>query len=111
MEEISEHKFSVIYCRPCPDSEDNFQFAFLSIDIDDDWLANRSEEILQFAGLSSRAESPLDYALAALDYFGPAEFGAYSNYAFDWQNCSKAEICEIMRGVEGIPKEIREQFN
>lgn len=64
--------FDIIWCQPFDGNPDldRFLFAHVEVDINDDWIDTRA--VSDFVG---GAEDDEDFALAALDYYGPAEFG------------------------------------
>ena len=95
--EHSDCEFQILYCRPYADEQDKYQFAELNIDLTDQWLTERQTEVLQYIGQTNISDDPVRFAIGAVEYFGPENFGAASNYAYNWQDVSKKEICEILR--------------
>ena len=95
--EHSDTEIEVLYCMPYPDEEDKYQFAELTVDLRDPWLLEHRDEILSFAGMENSSPDVFQFAAAAIDYFGPENFGAASIYAYDWRNMTRKEILDILR--------------
>lgn len=94
--EHSDTEIQVIYCEPYPDLEDTYQFAELIIDITDSWIDFAA--VCAYAGLDTAHPDPVRYALAAIDYYGPAEFGALDSIvSYDWLHMNRQAILDILK--------------
>lgn len=91
----SDTCFNMLWCRPYGDEDDLYQFAEISVSITDGWIDK--EAVLKFAGLQTVDSDPIAFAIACVDYYGLENFGADSNYQYDWQHVSKSEICNALK--------------
>ncbi|MCC8044180.1 MAG: hypothetical protein LIP12_01610 [Clostridiales bacterium] len=94
--EHSDTEISVIYCEPYPNLEATYLFAELTVDITDDWIDKPA--VCSYASLDVISPDPIQFALAAIDYYGPAEFGALdSMVTYDWQHMNRTAILDILK--------------
>lgn len=68
--------YNVLYCEPIYDDE-KYLFSPCTVDIYDTWIDVDAVE--RFGGVR-RADSPLYFALACIDYYGIENFSDYYNY-------------------------------
>ena len=94
-DEHSDSVISLIRCEPYPDEEDLYQFAKMDVDVDDPWIDRKA--VMDYAGM--KEFDPVEFAIAASDYYSWENFGASSYGVFyDWQHMTKAEIRQALKG-------------
>ena len=92
--EHSDTVFEMLICDPYPEIEDLFQFAHITVDIEDDWID--WEKVKDFMGMEP--ENNVDKAIMAYEYYGAEQFGADSNVSYDWKRVDKETILREIRG-------------
>lgn len=86
--EHSDTVFDMLICEPYSDEEDLFQFAHITVDIEDDWID--WSKVISCTG--HEPVSNVCKAIMAYEYYGPEEFGAYSNVTYDWTRMNRESI-------------------
>ena len=86
-DEVENNVFSMLVCRPYTDREDLYMFAHITVDISDPWI--NWEYVQKVCG---PAVTPVEKAIAAYEYYGAEEFGAYQNYGYDWTHMTRKNI-------------------
>lgn len=91
--EHSDTVFEMLICDPYPYVEDLFQFAHITVDIEDDWID--WEKVKDFMGMEPG--NNVDKAIMAYEYYGAEQFGADSNVSYDWKRADKETILREIR--------------
>ncbi|MCC8045822.1 MAG: hypothetical protein LIP12_10035 [Clostridiales bacterium] len=95
-DEHSDTEIKVLYCEPYPDVEDLYQFAELTVDITDSWINKKN--VCDYASLDVDDLDPVQFALAAISYYGAENFGAMDSMVqYDWQHMSRENILDILK--------------
>ena len=93
--EHSDSVISLIRCEPYADEEDLYECARLEVDVNDQWIDRKA--VMDYAGMTEF--DPVEFAIAATDYYPWDEFGAWScNVAYDWMRMTKADIKRMLKG-------------
>lgn len=88
--EHSDTVFDMLLCRPYDDEEDKFCFAHIQVDIEDDWIDK--DAVMSYAGMTKEDFDPVRYAIACTDFYSWSEFGADSNYGYNWMDMDRKAI-------------------
>lgn len=92
--EHSDELIDMLVCEPYADEEDHYMFARIQVDVTDPWIDR--EELQKFAG--SDLTDPVEFAIAAYQYYGPENFGAMDyGVTYDYRNMDEASIRKELR--------------
>lgn len=87
VEEISPGIYDMICCRPYSDREDLYQFARLTVDINDPWIDK--ESVMSYIGMGEW--DPVWFAIGCTEYYSWDNFGA-DDPTYDWRQMSRREV-------------------
>lgn len=92
--EHSETEFSILYCRPFDDEEDQYLFADCLVSIEDNWI-NRND-VMSYLGMDAEDFDAVQFAIGCVMFYGVENFSnPYEGYVF-----TKEEVKEKLRSYQ-----------